>query len=85
MKKIHVCGAKKSIVPEIVAVDTELGRIEERVEDSRRTACGPNLIITPHVAGSVLDLVPINIRDIVSDNLRRLSNGESLKNLVSLG
>ncbi|GAB3630216.1 3-phosphoglycerate dehydrogenase [Pandoraea terrae] len=43
----------------------------------------PNLIITPHVAGFVSDLVPANIRDIVSDNLRRLKNGESLKNPVA--
>lgn len=43
----------------------------------------PNLVITPHVAGSVSDLVPLNIRDIVSDNLRRLRNGEIPKNLVS--
>lgn len=43
----------------------------------------PNLIITPHVAGSVSDLVPSNIRDIVSDNLRRLKSGERLNNPVT--
>lgn len=44
----------------------------------------PNLIITPHVAGAVPDLVPLNIRDVVVENLRRLANGETLKNLVIL-
>ncbi|MBS0494513.1 MAG: D-2-hydroxyacid dehydrogenase [Proteobacteria bacterium] len=44
----------------------------------------PNLIITPHVAGAVPDLVPLNIRDVVVENLKRLANGETLKNLVVL-
>lgn len=44
----------------------------------------PNLIITPHVAGAVPDLVPLNIRDVVVENLKRLANGEKLKNLVAL-
>jgi phosphoglycerate dehydrogenase-like enzyme len=44
----------------------------------------PNLIITPHVAGAVPDIVPVNIKDIVSENLRRLARGEKLKNLVAI-
>lgn len=45
----------------------------------------PNLIITPHVAGAVPDLVPLNIRDVVVENLNRLAAGQPLKNLVPLG
>lgn len=45
----------------------------------------PNLIITPHVAGAVPDLVPLSIRDVVVENLGRLAAGQPLKNLVPLG
>jgi len=44
----------------------------------------PNLIITPHVAGAVPDLVPLHIRDIVVENLRRLANDQPLQNVVTL-
>jgi phosphoglycerate dehydrogenase-like enzyme len=44
----------------------------------------PNLIITPHVAGAVPDLVPLNIRDVVVDNLGRLASGRMLENLVAI-
>jgi len=43
----------------------------------------PNLLITPHVAGIVPDLTPLNIRDVVVENLRRLAVGEPLNNLVT--
>ena len=43
----------------------------------------PNLIITPHVAGAVPDLVPLHIRDVVVENLHRLASGKPLKNLVA--
>ncbi len=42
----------------------------------------PNLIITPHVAGALPDLVPFKIRDIVVDNILRLRNGLALNHLV---
>jgi len=42
----------------------------------------PNLLITPHVAGIVPDLTPLNIRDVVVENLRRLAVNQPLKNLV---
>lgn len=45
----------------------------------------PNLIITPHVAGAVPDLVPLNIRDVVVENLNRLAAGQPLNNLVTFG
>lgn len=44
----------------------------------------PNLIITPHVAGAVPDLVPLNIRDVVVENLDRLASGRVLENLVAI-
>jgi len=44
----------------------------------------PNLLITPHVAGAVPDLVPLNIRDVVVENLHRLARGQPLQNRVLL-
>jgi len=44
----------------------------------------PNLLITPHVAGAVPDLVPHSICNVVVENLRRLAQRAPLQHVVSL-
>jgi len=54
---------------------------EEPLPESSNLWTIPNLIITPHVAGGVPDYME-RVLEIFTDNVRRLENGEPLRNEI---